>query len=112
MEMLCEYVSKKYFPLIRRMLAEILIYEKGYTQQDVAELLGITQAAVSQYLKDARGKSRKVNVSQRIKDEIHKMANVLPLKPKNERKYYLCHFCSIIKKEISHDKIIVPKKCF
>ncbi len=111
MEMLCEVMSKKYFPVIRKMLAEILIYEKGYTQQEVGEILGITQSAVSLYLKESRGKSKKIKLSSSLKKEIRSMANTLPLQPLEERKYYLCHFCKIIRKEIDSLKIIIPKHC-
>ncbi len=44
-------------PAIRRELSKILIKEHNLTQKQVAELLGITEAAVSQYLKSKRAKN-------------------------------------------------------
>ena len=43
-------------PAIRRELSKILIGEHNLTQKQVAEMLGITEAAVSQYLKSKRAK--------------------------------------------------------
>ena len=44
------------FPAIRAAIARKLINEHGMSQLKVAEILGITQSAVSQYLKSVRGK--------------------------------------------------------
>lgn len=44
------------FPTIRAAIARKLIAEHNIPQAKVAEALGITQAAVSQYLKSVRGK--------------------------------------------------------
>ncbi len=44
------------FPTIRAAIARKLITENGVPQAKVAEVLGITQAAVSQYMKSVRGK--------------------------------------------------------
>lgn len=42
-------------PALRREIAKILIKDYGLTQKKVAECLGITEAAISQYLKSKRG---------------------------------------------------------
>jgi len=42
-------------PFIRRHLAHILKNELGQTQKDIAGYLGITEAAVSQYMHTSRG---------------------------------------------------------
>ncbi|MEM3391769.1 MAG: helix-turn-helix domain-containing protein [Archaeoglobaceae archaeon] len=46
---------KYILPAIRAMVAKELI-ERGYKIKEVAEMLGLTQAAVSQYLASKRGK--------------------------------------------------------
>lgn len=43
-------------PAIRRELTKVLVKEHGFTQKKVAELLGVTEAAVSQYQKSKRAK--------------------------------------------------------
>ena len=46
-------------PALRRELAKIFIKEYGLKQKKVAECLGITEAAISQYLNSKRGKEIK-----------------------------------------------------
>ena len=43
-------------PAIRRELAKTLVKKHKHSQKEVAEFLGVTEAAVSQYLKSKRGK--------------------------------------------------------
>lgn len=43
-------------PAIRRELSKTLIKDHNLTQKQVAEMLGITESAVSQYLKSKRAK--------------------------------------------------------
>ena len=51
----CEVIGKKILPLIRSYVARELIEKYKFTQIEVAKKLGITQAAVSQYLHHKRG---------------------------------------------------------
>lgn len=43
------------FPALRKQLAQIFVQEHNLKQKDAAALLGLTNSAVSQYLKDKRG---------------------------------------------------------
>ncbi len=52
-----EVESKAAIPLLRAIAAKKLVYEKKFTQEQVAKALGITQAAVSNYLRGVRGLS-------------------------------------------------------
>lgn len=54
MRLVCETVVKDVLPSIRSLIAKEL-KDRGYTQTEIAELLDITQPAVSQYLSKARG---------------------------------------------------------
>ena len=53
----CEIMVKHVLPVFRAMVAENLINEHGLTQTEAANKLGITQAAISQYLREKRGHS-------------------------------------------------------
>ncbi|MDY6776785.1 MAG: transcriptional regulator [Candidatus Nanohaloarchaea archaeon] len=63
MRLICETVVKDILPAVRSLIAKEL-QEDGYTQTEIAGILGITQPAVSQYLSAARGKK-----VQRIRDD-------------------------------------------
>ncbi|QLJ53172.1 MAG: hypothetical protein Sv326_0997 [Candidatus Fermentimicrarchaeum limneticum] len=50
MTMPCEVIVRYYLPAIRCGIAEELMKEYGWTQVEVSDKLGITQAAVSKYM--------------------------------------------------------------
>ncbi|MHA1617401.1 MAG: transcriptional regulator [Candidatus Njordarchaeales archaeon] len=56
MKMRCEIYVKYVLPGIRALVAEYLIKTYGLTQMKAAEKLGMTQAAISYYVKARRGK--------------------------------------------------------
>jgi len=59
-------------PALRREIAKSMIDDYKLTQKQVAELLGLTEAAVSQYLSSKRAKG--VVFSNAVLDEIKKSA--------------------------------------
>jgi predicted transcriptional regulator len=50
-----EIESKLLIPAVRAILSKEMVIEKGLKEEEVARLLGITQAAVSNYLRGTRG---------------------------------------------------------
>ena len=98
-------------PAIRKELAEELV-KKGMKQKDIAEKLGITESAVSQYIKKKRAK--KVVFNKKIKTEIRKAANMIsgngnPVKE-------IQRICDIIKEDMLLCKIsknlgLAPRNC-
>jgi len=55
MKISCEEAVWYILPLIRKEFAKSLIKDHGLTQRKAAEKLGITEAAVSQYISKKRG---------------------------------------------------------
>ena len=53
----CEYMIWNGIPSIRKELAETLIKQFGLSQREAAEKLGLTPAAICQYLSKKRGKT-------------------------------------------------------
>jgi hypothetical protein len=51
----CEYILWNGLPVIRKEIAESMISNFGLNQKEAAEKLGMTPAAVSQYLSKKRG---------------------------------------------------------
>ena len=55
MKPFCEVVVTSVLPAIRSIMTRELLNTYGLKQQEVADLLGITQPAVSQYIRESRG---------------------------------------------------------
>lgn len=75
----CEVVVKRVLPTIRAMLVRDLVKRHGLSQVQVAEKLGITQPAVSQYLSSARGTSRVEEILKKddLASSIHKLSDAV-----------------------------------
>lgn len=63
-------------PAIRRDLA-VCLKQEGLLQRQVAKLLGVTEAAISQYLKSKRAKKIQFdgNIKKEIKKSVKKIKN-------------------------------------
>ena len=57
----CEYMMWNGLPVIRKEIAESMIKNHGLNQKEAAEKLGVTPAAVCQYLSKKRGKTKIVD---------------------------------------------------
>ncbi|NJE03225.1 transcriptional regulator [Thermococcus sp. MV11] len=68
-----EVASRYVYPSLRRRLVEIL-YENGLKQTEIAELLHITQSAVSRYLNMGRGALIDVSQFPDIDSELSRLA--------------------------------------
>ncbi|HDH81870.1 MAG: helix-turn-helix domain-containing protein [Thermoplasmata archaeon] len=51
----CEIVTWYLLPAIRREMSSIMVNEYEMQQKDAAKLLGVTNAAISQYISGKRG---------------------------------------------------------
>ena len=68
----CEYMMWNGLPVIRKEIAESMINNFGLNQKEAAKKLGVTPAAVCQYISKKRGKIKIVDKSILI--EINKSA--------------------------------------
>jgi len=73
MKPFCEVIVSDFLPAIRAAITKELFTTHGLTQKEISEKLGITQPAVSQYLKKIRGD---VNIikNKKIMKEIKKLS--------------------------------------
>lgn len=82
----------KILPAIRAELARVMIQENGLFQQDIAVRLGVTNAAVSQYVNLKRGYG--IDLSDDIKEAIRKLADsLLHEEDPSQRMDDFCTFC-------------------
>jgi predicted transcriptional regulator len=79
MKIICEIVVNEILPTIRASLAKELIASYNLNQVEVAELLDISQPAVSQYLRQLRGKDY-INGNQTVSGMIKELASQIHAK--------------------------------
>ena len=106
---LCEEVVNNYLPAIRSFIAKQLIQQYDHSQIQVAEKLGTTQAAVSQYLKYKRGaKTSSVLIEKtKLKDALEKaVKEIAKSEDKNIFSLKMCDLCFIIQ-----DELLFGKRC-
>ena len=74
----CEIVAQNLLPTMRALIAKELIEKYKFTQQEAASKLGLTQSAVSQYLRNLRGSKVKIlEKDAKIQKEIENFASTL-----------------------------------
>lgn len=86
----CEIIVWEVLPCIRAALAKELI-KKGLSQNEISIMLGITQAAVSQYTSKKRGS--RLDFPEDAKNEIKKLADDLVQSPVNDLIARICKIC-------------------
>ena len=107
----CELIVWYLLPSLRRELARILVEECHLTQREAARKLGMTESAVSQYLRSKRGNEMKFD--REIIDEIEKHARKIANSGESPSiAECTCSLCSLIKDHRGLDELyqIVEKK--
>ena len=90
----CEVAVKSVIPAIRAYVAKQLIQTYNMRQTDVAELLGITQTAVSKYVGNVRGQALKIDREDEIQSMMNKIASRIADK-KTSRPQLTLEFCTV-----------------
>lgn len=98
MKIPCELIVWYVLPTIRRELAKELVQNHDLTQAEVARRFGVTDAAISQYLKSKRGTSKEMENSgkyHQFLDEIEEAA--IRILNGSEIVTETCHICQMVK---------------
>jgi len=108
----CEVVVSNVLPAMRALIANKLLNKYGLTQKEAAELLGLTQPALSQYVQESRGfKTKLLKENPKIMKMIDDLAEDIA-SGKNDPKemqFRICEICKAIRKSklicSMHEKI-------
>ncbi len=100
----CEYIMWNGLPVIRKEIAESMINDFGLNQKETSQKLGVTPAAVCQYLSNKRGKIKIID--EDILKEIRESASIIIDKESEVVVSETCRICKILK-----DKGIFPVIC-
>ncbi|MHC1593092.1 MAG: transcriptional regulator [Methermicoccaceae archaeon] len=98
----CEVMAFSVLPAIRAQLAKLLVEECNIPQQRVASIMGLTSAAVSQYLNSKRG--AELGFSSAVMEQIRICALQMisddadnPIKCTEKK--FICRICQLIQSE-------------
>jgi predicted transcriptional regulator len=92
----CDYMQWQGLPLIRKELVKSLINDHGVNQKEAADRIGITPAAVSQYLSKKRG--RISIIDKDIISEINLSAERIIKHGQKVVTIEICRICKILRK--------------
>jgi predicted transcriptional regulator len=101
MSMPCEVAVKSVVPAIRAGLAKELIQTYELKQNDVANLLGVTQTAVSKYTRNVRGGVVAINKAEGIQQMITATAKTLTNGELSRRQLAIrfCEICRLVREK-------------
>ena len=88
----CEVAVKSVIPAIKALMAKQLVDKHGLKQDQAAELLGISQSAVSKYTRKVRGYVIKIDDVDAVLPLIDDMISLL-VNGNYHRKELLASFC-------------------
>jgi len=110
----CEVVAKYILPVFRALVAKELMEKYGYSQNQVAAKLGVTQAAVSHYINSKRGSLmlKEVEGINGVKETVHDVtASIAKNNDPDAMILAFCKLCSIVKSsKVFWDNIDVIKR--
>lgn len=107
MKFYCEVFTRNFLPAIRAIIAEYLTEKHGLTQIEAAKKMGLTQAAISHYLRSKRG-AKAYNFLKNANEAleyIYRLAELIYEEKGNTKEAYdyVCKICEWIR---SHRELI------
>ena len=97
----CEVGVKTVLPSVKAIMAREIVTNRGFNEQQTAELLGLSQSAVSRYLNKERGNTLiTLENSTEILALINQMVAVLIKEPNNKSGVLklFCQTCQAVRK--------------
>lgn len=94
--MICDEMVRHYLPQIRAEVVSRMVIQKGITQKRVAGYMGLTPAAVSQYVSRKRG-CKAIEISQELDDVIEQWTQSLI---SGDGGVTICDICRCVQKEL------------
>ena len=101
MSLPCEFAVRSVVPAMRALVARKLSIVYSMKQADIAFRLGITQSAVSQYMRNARGRAIIIDGIDEVQDLVQILADGLASNSLSKRqitKRY-CEACKVVRQK-------------
>lgn len=98
----CTFVVKYVLPALRAKVAKELM-ARGYKMREVARMLGLTQAAVSQYMSSKRGQKglEIIESTEEVKKIVLELVDLIVQEKATieDESDYLCRICEVLRAE-------------
>ncbi|OPY21568.1 MAG: hypothetical protein A4E24_00503 [Methanomethylovorans sp. PtaU1.Bin093] len=105
MKTTCEIMVQKVLPAIRAEIARVMFSEHRCTQQEIADILCLSRAAVSQYMSEKRG--AEVDFPEEVRAEVRKFsARLLKGMDQKDQVEGMCNICRFVQHSGWFDKNI------
>ena len=104
----CEIAVKSVIPAVKALMAEELVEKHGLKQDEVAEILGISQSAVSKYTRKVRGHVIKIEGTEEIQAPLDNVITLL-VNRTSQRTEFLTLFCQICR--VIREKRLMCELC-
>lgn len=112
MKTCCKIATTSILPAIRSIITKELTDTYNLTQEEIAELLGLTQPAVSQYKKEARGvKVRLLEKNQDVMKLIEELTSDI-MNENVDKKMIATQVCNICKRIIKTGILVKSDKFY
>lgn len=97
----CEIAVKSVIPAVKAMVAKGLVEKHGLKQNEVADLLGISQSAVSKYTRELRGRAITLDNVQEIQAPINNIITLIASGTYQREEFLklLCQACITIREK-------------
>ncbi|MBC7126664.1 MAG: helix-turn-helix domain-containing protein [Candidatus Methanosuratincola petrocarbonis] len=99
----CEVVSRYVLPVFRSMVAKDMMRKYNISQSEVASRLGVTQAAISHYLKSKRGAKMASELERipEVRAAVARISEELVRKDSEDGLLFeeFCALCKIIRRD-------------
>lgn len=114
MKLLCEMMVEEILPSVRALVAKDLMQIYGMNQTQVSKKLGVTQPAISQYIRELRGqKMNTIKSNKKIMVIIKKISKKIADEKLDEKNDDVsCAICKRIREDrVEFNKISKLLKC-
>jgi hypothetical protein len=97
----CEVGVKTVLPAVKAIMARQIVEKHGLNEQQTADLLGLSQSAVSRYISKERGNLLEINGSTEVLVLIDQMVTSLIKEPDNKTEVLtlFCQICTSIREK-------------
>jgi uncharacterized protein len=97
----CEVGAKTVLPAVKALMARTIVEKYGMKEQEAADILGLSQSAVSRYLNKVRGGIISIENLPEVQKLIDEMTDFLINEPQKKKEVLtlFCVTCVTIRKE-------------